>query len=138
MLGLRLQRAKDCSWDCKEGAHWRFSVKGSIGLETARLGGPVIVMGDSPITSFPSVSPIGKFAELPGLVRRKLGERPPARQQVLDAYCKFLSPFAPAGYNDWTIRRDDSEILGYANLFAALARLLRTSGTESIGTISSR
>ena len=84
------------------------------------------------------MSPIGKNAELPGLVRRKLAERPTPRQQILDVYCTFLSPFAPAGYNDWAIRRDDSEIAEYANLLSELARLLRTSGTESIGTTSSR
>jgi hypothetical protein len=105
-----------------------FSIQGTIGLEAALLGKPVIVLGESPVLMFPSASPIGEIADLPALVRRKLSERPPARSQILDAYAEFLAPFAPAGHNDWTIRPDDAEIERYADLFSALSRHL--AGTQ--------
>ncbi len=115
-----------------EKADLLFSIQGTIGLESALLGKPVIVLGESPVTLFPSASPIGRILDLPDLVRRKLAERPPARREIVDAYREFLKPFAPAGHNDWTIRPDDREIAGYAGLFFALKRRLQTSGAESI------
>jgi Capsule polysaccharide biosynthesis protein len=114
-----------------------FSIQGTIGLEGALLGKPVIVLGDSPVILFPSAAPIGKISELPELVRRKLAERPPTRREILAAYREFLKPFAPAGHNDWTVRPDDREIDGYARLFAALSRHLQSGGAESIGTVAS-
>jgi hypothetical protein len=115
-----------------------FSIQGTIGLEAALLGKPVISLGESPIVLFPNASPIGKISELPMLVRRKLAERPPARLEILDAYRKFLKPFAPAGHNDWTVRPDDREIEGFAGLFAALSRHLKMSSIASIAASTSR
>jgi hypothetical protein len=115
-----------------------FSIQGTIGLEAALLGKPVIALGESPIVLFPSASPIGKITDLPMLVRRKLAERPPSRLEILEAYRKFLEPFAPAGHNDWTVRPDDREIEGFAGLFAALGRHLGMSRLTSIATSASR
>jgi hypothetical protein len=116
-----------------ERADLLFSIQGTIGLEGALLGKPVIVLGESPVTMFPSASPIGKLTDLPELVRRKLTERPPERRQILDAYSNYLMPFAPAGHNDWTIKPGGGEIEGYVGLFSALARFLRSGAAESIG-----
>jgi hypothetical protein len=115
-----------------------FSIQGTIGLEAALLGKPVIALGESPIVLFPNASPIGMISDLPILVRRKLAERPPARLEILEAYRKFLEPFVPAGHNDWTLRPDDREIEGYAGLFAALSHHLKTSSVTSIATTMSR
>jgi hypothetical protein len=109
-----------------------FSIQGTIGLEGALLGKPVIVLADSPVAMFPSATPIGRIADLPELVRRKLSERPPPRSKILEAYTEFLMPFAPAGHNDWTVKPDDREIAGYTALFSALARSLPESGTEIV------
>jgi hypothetical protein len=110
-----------------ENADLLFSIQGTIGLEAALLGKPVIVLSDSPVALFPSASPIGKITDLPALVRQKLSERPPARSQILDAYSEYLKPFAPAAHNDWTIRPEDREIDGFASLFRALSGILRSS-----------
>jgi hypothetical protein len=116
-----------------ENADLLFTIQGTIGLEGALLGKPVIVLGESPVAMFPSASSIGRVSELPELVRQKLSERPPSRNQILDAYTKFLMPFARAGYNDWAVKPDDQEIAGYAGLFSALSRKLQFSSAESIG-----
>ena len=115
-----------------------FSIQGTIGLEGALLGKPVIVFGESPVTLFPSASPVGKITDLPMLVRRKLCERPPARKQIVDAYREYLMPFAPAGHNDWAMRPDDREIDGYAALFSALVRHLQMRAPEPAAAASSR
>jgi hypothetical protein len=110
-----------------------FSIQGTIGLEAALLGKPVIVLADSPVRMFPSASPIGLIEELPALVKRKLAEPPPSRSSILAAYVDYLRPFAPAGHNDWTIRRDDAEISGYVKLFAALARAIHAPTSTFTG-----
>jgi hypothetical protein len=113
-----------------------FTIQGTIGLESALLGKPVIVLGESPLTVFPSVSPMSKITDLPDLVRLKLRERAPTRDQILDAFREYLAPFAPAGHNDWTIRPEDREIDRFADLFGALGRFIKTHGAQSTVTAS--
>jgi hypothetical protein len=113
-----------------ENADLLFSIQGTIALEAALLGKKVIVLGDSPVTLFPSASPIGRIPDLPALVRRKLAERPPARSDIMDAYHEFLKPFAPAGHNDWTVKPGDKEIDGFVALFSALGRYVHMRGVE--------
>ncbi len=121
-----------------ENADLLFAIQGTIGLEAALLGKPVIVLEESPLTFFPSVSPMGKITDLPELVQRKLSERAPARSQILDAYVEYLRPFAPAAHNDWTIKPGDREIAGFVDLFAELARFIRSSSAESVRQASLR
>ncbi len=86
------------------------SIQGTMGLEAALLGKPVIMLGDSPVVKFPSAARIGELSELPALIRRMLERKPPARSAILDAYTDYLSPFLPAVHNDWTVRKTDAEI----------------------------
>ena len=98
-----------------------FSIQGTIGLEAALLGRPVIVFGDSPTKRrFPSVSTIGKTIDLPKLIRRKLAEPPPPRSDIVAAFAAYLAPFYPACHNDWRVRPTDAQIDDFVKLFALL------------------
>jgi Capsule polysaccharide biosynthesis protein len=97
-----------------------FAIQGTIGLEAALLGKPVIVFGDSPVKSFPSVAALGRTVDLPELVRRKLAEPPPGRSAIVAAFARYLAPFYPASHNDWHISPTDAEIEGYVRFFQLL------------------
>lgn len=96
------------------------SIQGTIGLEAALLGKPVIMLGDSPVTLFPSASRIGEISDLPILIRRKLVESPPSRTDIVNAYAAYLAPFLPASQNDWTVQRTVEEIDNYVMLLNTL------------------
>ena len=97
-----------------------FSIQGTIGLEAALLGKPVLMFGDSPAKIFPSVSTVGQITDLPRLVREKVDERMPNRSEIVDALMLYIAPFFPASPNDWTVVPTDPQIDGYVQLFAAL------------------
>jgi hypothetical protein len=101
------------------------SIQGTIGLEAALLGKPVIMLGHSPVTLFPSASRIGELPELPMLVRSKLAELPPSRSAIVQAYASYLAPFWPASHNDWTVMPSEQEIDSYIKLFGALEQYLQ-------------
>jgi hypothetical protein len=103
-----------------------FSIQGTIGLEGALLGKPVIMLGDSPTKIFPSVSTLGRDPDLPVLVREKLGEVRPSRTAIIEAFAAYLAPYYPASGNDWTIRPTEDEIEGFVHLFALLENYLRS------------
>jgi hypothetical protein len=97
-----------------------FAIQGTIGLEGALLGKPVIMFGDSPSKVFPSVSTIGKTTDLPALVRSKLAEPAPSRSQIVDGFAAYLAPFYPASANDWSVKPTDAQIADYVKLFELL------------------
>ena len=106
-------------------------IQGTMGLEAALLGKPVIMLGESPVARFPSVSQAGAITELPALVRRKLAERPPSRTAIVEAFGDYLASFLPASSNNWTISRDAKEIDGYVKLFQALKQFLASESEDS-------
>lgn len=97
-----------------------FSIQGTIGLEAALLGKPLILFGDSPTKVFPTASTIGKTVDLPKLVRDKLVEPSPDRARIVDAYARYLAPYYPASMNDWGVAATDAEIDDYVKLLALL------------------
>jgi lipid A disaccharide synthetase len=117
-----------------ENAALVIAIQGTMGLEAALLGRPVIMLGESPVVGFPSVSRIGEIAGLPNLIRQKLTEPTPARGAIVEAFMSYLAPFVPASHNDWTSRVDQEALNGYARLFAALRQHVakRSSATASV------
>jgi hypothetical protein len=97
-----------------------FAIQGTIGLEGALLGKPVIMFGDSPAKVFPSVSTVGKTTDLPALVRSKLAENSPSRLQIVAAFAAYLAPFYPASGNDWNLKPTDAQIADYVSLIGLL------------------
>lgn len=100
------------------------SIQGTMGLEAALLGKPVITMDESPFAGFPSVSRMEEVLELPRLIRQKLTEKRPDRSEIIAAYASYLAPFFPASSNSWGERRSEAELDGYAVLFDALRQYL--------------
>jgi Capsule polysaccharide biosynthesis protein len=103
------------------GADLVFGIQGTIGLEAALLGKPVVMFGDSPVKVFPSVSTFGRTIDLPRLVRAKLAEPPPQRAAIVDALSAYLAPFYPASHNDWHVAPTAAQIDGYARFFRLLS-----------------
>jgi hypothetical protein len=99
-------------------------IQGTIGLEAALLGKPVIMFGDSPVSRFPSVSMVGRLTDLPILIAEKLRERTPLRENILRAFAQFLSPMCPASDNNWSLEISNRALDGYAKLFQALRKRL--------------
>jgi hypothetical protein len=95
-------------------------IQGTMGLEAALIGRPVIMLGQSPFTVFPSVTQIGDITELPALVTKKLVEERPSRGSILKAYAEYLRPFAPASTNDWAMKKETTEIADFRRLFDCL------------------
>jgi len=100
------------------------AIQGTIGLEAALLGRPVVLLGESPVAVFPSASQAGTLTELPRLVRQKLSEQPVRRDEIVDAYASYLAPFLPASHNDWTRKVSEQEVEAYVRLFEELERYL--------------
>jgi hypothetical protein len=115
-----------------------FSIQGTIGLEAALLGKPVIVFADSPTKIFANVSSVGRLTELPTLVRKKLSEKMPERAATMEDFMAYLAPFCPASLNDWTIRPTDEEIDGYVDLFDLLGTFLRQHRWADLSSRSAR
>jgi lipid A disaccharide synthetase len=114
-----------------ERANLLILIQGTMGLEAALLGKPVIMLGESPVARFPSVSQVGEIAALPSLVRRKLTETPPSRTAIAEAFAEYLAPFLPASPNNWTVSRDAQEVDGYVDLFQALKQYLDAESGKS-------
>jgi hypothetical protein len=109
------------TYELIKGADLIFSIQGTIGLEGAMLGKPVIMFGDSPLKTFPNVSTFGRTVDLPQLVRKKLGETRASRRTIASALARYLAAFHPASSNDWNIVPGEPEIDNYVRMF----RLLR-------------
>jgi hypothetical protein len=96
------------------------AIQGTIGLEAALLGLPVIMFGDSPVLTFTSASRVGAIVDLPKLIRKKISEKRCTSEQINDSYRLYLRPFCPASHNDWDLDISSSELNGYVRLFDGL------------------
>ncbi|MGH8222684.1 MAG: DUF354 domain-containing protein [Woeseiaceae bacterium] len=106
------------------------AIQGTMGLEAALLGKPVIMLGDSPVTIFRNASKIGELQDLPDLICNKLSEPQPTRRQIVQDYASYLAPFSPASHNDWTRKIGDQEIDGYVRLLDRLEQHLSAGSRD--------
>ena len=120
--GIKLVAPKSDARGFIENADLVIAIQGTIGLEAALIGKPVIMLGDSPATFFPSVTRIGKIHELPALIKSKLREAAPDRSDIINAYASYLAPFRSASHNNWTTVPSDKEIGDFVVLFDELRR----------------
>ncbi len=107
------------------------AIQGTVGLEAALLGKPTIMLGSSPVCEFPSVSEVGTLRELPTLVRSKLNEAQPERDEIVEAYMRFLAPYFSASHNVWSRSVSDAQIDGYRGAFAALREYVNEGANAS-------
>jgi hypothetical protein len=111
-----------------------FSIQGTIGLEGALLGKPVVMFGDSPVKMFPTVASVGTVTDLPRLVRAQLDlKTKPNRSEIVDALAGYIAAFFPASPNDWSVVPSQAQIDGYVQLFAALARSFEDMYVRRLG-----
>ena len=103
------------------------TIVGTMGLEGALLGKPVLIFGKRDYENFPSVTRIGDLTNLPELMRLKLAEKKPSRDLIVDAYKKYLNFYFRATHNDW--RKEDlshAEKDGFVEVFRSLEKYLET------------
>lgn len=100
-----------------------FSIQGTMALEAALLGKPVISFGETAYTDMPSVYAAKKNTELPSQIREVLAKsnKPCSKEQILNGYFNLLKRYNPACYNDWTVRPTDIEIDNCVAQFKELA-----------------
>ena len=97
-----------------------FGIQGTICLESALLGKPVLMFCDSPYLHFPSVERIGRITDLPVQIRSAISRPEPRGDEILNAYIHYLSRYMPARYNDWTKPLNSEDILKFISCFERL------------------
>jgi len=112
-----------------EKADMLIAIQGTMALEAAMLGKPVIMLADAATALMPSVTLCTDIEKLAPLIRTRLAEPAPGRDRILDGLVEYLRPFMPASYNDWNSQRSEAEMRGYAALFTALEQYLARGGT---------
>lgn len=126
--GVRIVAPKVDSREFIERANLVVAIQGTMGLEAALLGKPTIMLGSSPVSQFPSVTEAGRLRDLPELVRAKLNESPPDREEIIEAYMRYLAPFFPASHNNWSQAVSDVQIDWYRAALSALRDYVGASG----------
>ena len=104
-------------------------ISGTMGLEGALLGKPVIALGRMAYASFPTVARVGDLNDMPEVIRRQLAMPHPGREAIVAAYADYLSRFICATGPSATTQLDDwvtcdepanEERNGFVTFFRAL------------------
>jgi hypothetical protein len=126
--GVRLVSPFASSRAFAERASLIVTVQGTIALEGALLGKPVLMFGSHRFAEMPTVSRVGRLTDLPDLVRRKLASAPPTRESIIQGLMAYLRCYGETCYNDWSAMPTDAEIEAIGRQFAALRDYLANSG----------
>lgn len=98
------------------------AIQGTVALEAALVGKPVLKFGASRMLLLPSVTRVGALTDIPRQIREKLSEPPPDREQIIQGYMSYLRPFAAGCYSNWDVAISDDSIRNLVRLFGALQR----------------
>jgi hypothetical protein len=133
--GVRLVSPFVSSRPFTEKASLVVTITGTIALEAALLGKPVLIYGEHRFAELPTVSTVGRLTELPMLVRQKLTEKPPAREDIIKGFMSYLRCYAESCYNDWSRLPSDAEIDAIGQQYLALREfvLAGSHGRRTIG-----
>lgn len=119
------------------------TICGTMGLEAALLGKPVIIFGKMNYELFPSVRRVLDIYDLPALVREQISLPPPSRDEIVEAYARYLStyesamtPGAKVQLDDWShTEPSHEEQQGFLRVFVDLEAYLAAGGTSLPGTL---
>lgn len=123
--GVKLVSPNASSREFIENSSAVATINGTIGLEAALLGKPVITFGKINYEIFPSVTRVVDINDLPDLIKQKLSEQKPSRDTIIDAYKKYLNPYFRATYNNWKrpeIPQEERD--GFVELFQSLQKYI--------------
>lgn len=113
-------------------------ISGTMGLEGALLGKPVIALGRMAYASFPTVARVGDLNEMPDVIRRQLAMPHPGREAIVAAYADYLSRFVCATGPSATTQLDDwvtcdepaiEELSGFVEFFRTLEAFIMRQGS---------
>lgn len=101
-----------------------FAIQGTIALEGALLGKPVIMFGRSSYSLFDSVLFCKTIDELPSLVEAQMKANISDTEQVIENYTSLLMNYLPACYDDWGVTLQKglsrSEFSNFERIFRCL------------------
>jgi hypothetical protein len=103
-----------------EGASVVFAIQGSIAMEAALLGRPVLLFGNSRFDELTGVSKVGRMTELPEQIRANISAPAPDRESIIRGLMAYFRWYAPGCYNDWDATPSESEVQALADHFLAL------------------
>ena len=122
---IKLVHPTSSSRDFINQADLIIGIQGTICLESAMLGKPVLMFGESPYLQFPSVEQISRITDLPNQIRSAISKPKPSRDEILKAYTLYLSSYMPARYNDWTKPLKSEDIAEFTSCFERLEKSIR-------------
>jgi hypothetical protein len=134
MPGVKVVSPHVSSREFIEKASIIFSIQGTIGLEGALLGKPVIMFGESAVLGFSTAKKVISIESLPELVRDLLQMSTPSKEKIISDYAIFLRNYLPASSDDWAevVKQglSDVEVENYVNIFNNLLNF--TNNNNSI------
>jgi hypothetical protein len=119
------------------------TIAGTMGMEAALLGKPLILFGKMNYDVFPSVRRAGDPFDLPKLVREQIAAERPPRKAIVRALAEYLNTYVQATetgskvrVDDWTVEASASELHGFADLVRRLDGYLAQRASRAETTAS--